>query len=93
MSTVSVVAGVISLLVTVVAVTLIVKAVRSMLAVIRAGQQAVGRSGDRARRWRTMLVETLGHTRMLQWQWIGVLHWVVFAGFIFLSTAVLAADY
>ena len=26
-----------------------------------------------------MLIETLGHTRMLQWHWVGIVHWFVFA--------------
>ena len=39
----------------------------------------------------TMLKETFLHTRMLQWTWIGVMHWFVYAAFLFLSTAVLAA--
>ncbi len=38
-----------------------------------------------------MLKETVLHTRMLQWTVVGVMHWFVFAAFIFLSTAVLAA--
>ena len=91
MSAVSIVAGIISLLITAVAVVLAVRAVQAMMAVVRAGRPAPGRTGDRGRRWRAMLAETLGHTRMLQWHWIGIMHWLVFAGFIFLSTAVLAA--
>ena len=38
-----------------------------------------------------MLKETFLHTRMLQWHWVGIMHWFVYAGFLLLSTAVLAA--
>ena len=38
-----------------------------------------------------MLKETFLHTRMLQWHWVGIMHWFVYAAFLFLSTAVLAA--
>ena len=37
-----------------------------------------GRAGDRAR---SVLVETLGHTRMLPWTAVGIGHWFVFVGF------------
>ena len=32
-------------------------------------------------RWKHLLAETLGHTRMLQWTRIGVAHWFVFVAF------------
>ena len=38
-----------------------------------------------------MLAETLGHTRMLQWKRIGVMHWFVFVGFLTLSSLVATA--
>ena len=38
-----------------------------------------------------MFKETLVHTRMLQWTWIGIMHWFVFAGFIFCASLVLGA--
>lgn len=77
--------------ITVVAVALATLAVRSMLSVIRAGQPAVGRNDNRGARFKNMLIETVGHTRMLQWSWIGVMHWFVFVGFIYLSTMVIGA--
>lgn len=89
MSTVSIVAGAISLVVTAVAVYLLVVGLRQMLGVVRAGQPTVGRTDRSARRLGTMLEETVLHTRMLQWTWIGIMHWFVFAGFIYLSSAVL----
>ncbi len=82
---------VVSFALTVAAVALLVPAVRRMLGVIRAGQPAPGRSDNPAGRAATMLKETFLHTRMLQWHWIGVMHWFVYAAFLFLSTAVLAA--
>ncbi|WP_367919381.1 (Fe-S)-binding protein, partial [Nocardioides ginsengisoli] len=85
------VAIVISLAVSVVAVALTVRAVRAMLGVIKRGQPAPGRTGNPGGRTVTMLKETFGHTRMLQWTWVGILHWFAFAAFLFLSTAVAAA--
>ena len=86
-----VVAIVVSLAITAVAVALAVKAVKDMTAVIRRGQPAIGRTDNKGARWANMFKETLGHTRMLQWTWIGIMHWFVFAGFIFLSSMVLGA--
>ena len=86
-----IVAIVISFAFTAVAVALTVRAVRSMLAVIRQGQPAPGRADNPGRRLWVMVKETFGHTRMLQWTWVGALHWFAFAAFIFLSTAVAAA--
>lgn len=85
-----VVAIVVSLAITVVAVVLAVQAIRSMLAVIRLGQPEA-RSDRKPERWKGMLTETLAHTRMLQWKRIGVLHWFVFVGFITLSSLVATA--
>jgi Fe-S oxidoreductase len=82
---------VVSLLVTVVALPLIAKAVSSMLQVIRTGKPVVGRRDNPAKRTANMLIETFGHTRMLQWSWIGVLHWFAYAAFLVLSTAVAQA--
>ncbi|WP_426245642.1 heterodisulfide reductase-related iron-sulfur binding cluster [Nocardioides sp. LHG3406-4] len=86
-----IIAIVVSLALTVAAVALLVPAVRTMLGVIRTGQPAPGRSANPAGRFATMLKETVLHTRMLQWTVVGIMHWFVFAAFIFLSTAVLAA--
>ncbi len=38
-----------------------------------------------------MLAETFGHTRMLQWRAVGVMHWFVFVGFLTLSSLVATA--
>jgi len=82
---------VVSFAVTAVAVIFLVPAIRKMLKVIRQGQPAVGRTDQPAARTVTMLKETVLHTRMLQWTVVGVMHWFVFAAFIFLSTAVAGA--
>jgi Fe-S oxidoreductase len=88
---VQVVAIVVSLAITAVAVVLAVRAIRSMLAVIRLGRPVAGRDDRRSERWRGLVSETLGHTRMLQWQRVGVLHWFVMIGFITLSSLVATA--
>ena len=86
-----IIAIVVSFALTVAAVALLVPAVRKMLGVIRTGQPAPGRSDNPGGRAVTMLKETFLHTRMLQWHWVGIMHWFVYAAFLFLSTAVLAA--
>lgn len=85
------VAIVVSLAITAVTLVVVAWAVKSMLGVIRKGQAAPGRTGNPVGRTVTMLKETFGHTRMLQWTWVGLLHWFAFAAFLFLSTAVGAA--
>ncbi len=82
---------VVSLAITAVAVALTIKTVRQMVSVIRLGQPAVGRTDNPRSRWVTLAKETLGHTRMLQWHWIGVMHWFVFVGFALLSSLVATA--
>src|SRR3954469_21650471 len=71
---------VVSLAIAVVGIALFIRAIRSIVATIRIGQPAVGRSDDKAARWANMLKETLGHTRMLQWTAAGIGHWFVFIG-------------
>lgn len=80
---------VVSLAATAVAVVLTTRAVRHMVGVIRTGQP-VTRTDQPVARLLTMLKESVLHTRMLQWHWIGILHWFVYAAFIFLSSAVAA---
>ena len=82
---------VVSFALTVAAVALLVPAVRRMLGVIRSGQADASRGENPSGRAVTMLKETFLHTRMLQWHWVGIMHWFVYAAFLFLSTAVLAA--
>lgn len=85
------IAIVVSLAFSVVAIALTTRAVRAMLGVIRAGAPALGRTDRPAARLLNMLKETLLHTRMLQWTWVGILHWFAFAAFIVLSSAVMQA--
>ncbi len=82
-----IIAIVVCLATTVAAVYLTTKAVRSMLAVIKIGTP-ISRVDQPLARTLTMLKETVLHTRMLQWTWVGILHWFAFAAFIVLSTAV-----
>ncbi|MCY7402981.1 MAG: (Fe-S)-binding protein [Nocardioides sp.] len=86
-----IVAIVVSFALTIAAVAMLVPAVRRMLGVIRSGQPAPGRTDNPTGRAVTMLKETFLHTRMLQWHWVGIMHWFVYAAFLLLSTAVLAA--
>ena len=72
---------VISLAVTLVAVALFARAAARIVAVVRLGKPDPTRSGDAGERLRTMLRETLGHTRMLQRTKVGIAHWFVFVGF------------
>ncbi|MDN5856770.1 MAG: 4Fe-4S dicluster domain-containing protein, partial [Actinomycetia bacterium] len=83
-----IVAIALSLAITAVTIPVLVVAVMRILGVIRIGQPAVGRTDKPGARTATMLKETVLHTRMLQWTWIGVMHWFVFAAFIILSAAV-----
>jgi Fe-S oxidoreductase len=78
---VNVVLGVVTALLTVVAVALVARTVARMVAVVRLGQADGSRTGPFGARFRTMLVETLGHTRMLKWTHVGVFHWLVMVGF------------
>jgi len=82
---------VVSLAITVVAVALFAKAVGRIVGVVRLGQPAANRSDQPGRRWKTMLTETLGHTRMLQWSAVGAAHWFVFVGFGFLFFTLVTA--
>ncbi len=81
MEPVQIVALVLSMAISLVAIALFVKAVRHIIDVVRLGQPAPHRSGDKGARWVMMVKETLGHTRMLQWTAVGVGHWFVFIGF------------
>jgi Fe-S oxidoreductase len=81
MDPVQIVALVVSLAITVIAVTLFVKAIRQIIAVVRTGQPTANRSNDKAARWVNLFKETLGHTRMLQWTRVGAAHWLIMIGF------------
>jgi Fe-S oxidoreductase len=82
---------VVSLTITFVAVALFAKAAGQIIGVVQLGQPTVGRSDRPGRRSATMLRETLGHTRMLQWSAVGAAHWFVFIGFGFLFFTLVTA--
>src|SRR3712207_1885376 len=81
MGPLQVVLGTISVLFLAVAVVVTYRAVRAMVRIIRTGQPDGTRFGPVKSRAKTLLVESLGHTRMLKWSTIGVAHWFVFVGF------------
>ncbi len=91
LGTLNLVAGITSLVATAIAVVILTPGIRSMLAVIRAGSEAHGRKDQPGARLKNMLIETLGHTRMLQWHWVGIMHWAIFFSFLILSSAVATA--
>src|SRR5919107_4927982 len=71
----------ISLTVTVVAVALFARTIGRIVSVVRLGQPAPGRPDRPGSRTATMVRETLGHTRMLQWTRVGAAHWFIMVGF------------
>src|SRR6478735_445002 len=71
---------VVSLAIAAVGIALFVRAIRQIIAVMKVGQPAA-RSDNPGKRTATMLKESLGHTRMLQWHWVGAGHWFIFIGF------------
>ncbi|MGY1709975.1 heterodisulfide reductase-related iron-sulfur binding cluster [Geodermatophilus sp. SYSU D00758] len=81
MGPLQIVLGTISVLFLVVSVVMVYRAVRAMIRIIRTGQPDGTRSGPVGPRLKTLVVESLGHTRMLKWSAIGVAHWFVFVGF------------
>ncbi|HEY3514177.1 MAG TPA: Fe-S oxidoreductase, partial [Kribbella sp.] len=81
---------VVSLAVTLVAVALFGKTIGHIVSVIKLGQPA-GRTNDPGKRTVTLAKESLGHTRMLQWSHIGVMHWFVAFGFIGLFLTLVTA--
>src|SRR5882757_8322275 len=91
MGAVQIISTVLAAAVTAVAIWLVVGAVRKMFAVVRLGQPDPERFDRKPLRTRTMLAETLGHTRMLKWTWVGSAHWLVMVSFILLSSLVFEA--
>jgi Fe-S oxidoreductase len=82
---------VVSLGIAAVGIALFVKAIREIIAVVKLGQPTAGRTDQPQARTVTLLKETLGHTRMLQWTAVGVGHWFVFVGFGLLFFTLLTA--
>jgi Fe-S oxidoreductase len=71
---------VVSLAITAVAVALFVRTVAHMVRVLKLGQP-VHRTDHLGARAVVLVKETLGHTRMLQWTKVGIGHWFIFVGF------------
>jgi Fe-S oxidoreductase len=78
---VTVVAIVIALAVSVVGVALFARAAGSIVGVVKLGRPVLGRRDQPADRWKHLLAETLGHTRMLAWNAVGAAHFFVFIAF------------
>ncbi|RCW47161.1 Fe-S oxidoreductase [Halopolyspora algeriensis] len=91
MGALQLVLGLICLAVTVVAVVMVVRTVRRMVASIRLGQPDPDRKGPFGARFGNMLKEVLGHTKMLKLTHVGIAHWFVMLGFGGLSLSVLEA--
>src|SRR3954471_8340580 len=86
-----IVATVLAGAVTITAVVLAVRAVLTITAVIRQGRPAPERFADKSARTKKMLTETLGHTRMLKWGYVGAAHWFVMVSFMILFLLVVEA--
>jgi Fe-S oxidoreductase len=84
-------AVVVSTVTTLIAVALVGRATAAMVAAIRRGQPASGRTDQPGQRWLTLLRETIGHSRLAQWTFIGVAHWFVFVGFALLFFTLVTA--
>ncbi|MGH8793653.1 MAG: heterodisulfide reductase-related iron-sulfur binding cluster [Stackebrandtia sp.] len=67
---------------TAVAIAWVVRTALRMLSTVRLGAPDPTRVDRPWRRLATMLRETVGHTRMLQWTLVGAAHWFVFVAFI-----------
>src|SRR4051794_19382932 len=91
MGAVQITATIVAAAITAVAAVLGVRAVLSMVAVVRIGQPDHERFTNKGQRLKTMLKETVGHTRMLRWGVVGASHWFVMVSFLLLSLLVLEA--
>src|SRR3954452_20768820 len=81
MGPLQIVLGTLAVLLLVVSVVYATKAVRAMLRILRTGQPDPGRTRPLGKRFKTLAIESLGHTRMQKWSAIDVAHWFVFLGF------------
>ena len=75
-----IVLGTISVLFLIVSSVLAYRAVRAMVRIIRTGQPDGTRFGPAKDRFKTLAIESLGHTRMLKWSTIGVAGLGTFVG-------------
>ena len=77
MTAVAVIAYIYSLL----AILLISIKARELVAIFKKGQPDPTRSSQRGARWRNLLKEVLGHTKMTRFTGTGIAHWFVMVGF------------
>jgi len=91
MPALQIIALVVCLAVTAVAVALFAKVVGHFLAVFRLGQADPNRTGDPVTRTRTLLREFLGHTRMSRLPVVAAAHWFVMVSFGLLFFTLLTA--
>ena len=71
----------ISYLITVIALVLLFVRVRQLIAIYKRQQPDPTRNNDKPARFRNMLKEVLGHTKMLNFTGTGIAHWFVMIGF------------
>ena len=71
----------ISYLITVFALILLAVRVRQLIAIYKKQQPDPTRSNDKSARFKNMLKEVLGHTKMLNFTGTGIAHWFVMIGF------------
>src|SRR5450759_4368540 len=91
MSALQIVALVICLSVTVVAVALLARMISRFIATFKAGQGDRGRSNEPATRTLTMVREVVGHTRMSRLPVVAVSHWLVMVSFAILFYTLITA--
>ncbi|ADD39793.1 (Fe-S)-binding protein [Stackebrandtia nassauensis] len=91
MGVVQIVATLIAAVVTIVAITVFARTGMSMVRIIKLGAPDPTRRNKGAVRLKTMLRETVGHTRMLKWTLVGAAHWFVFVAFITLFPVLVEA--
>ena len=82
---------VVSLTVTLVAVAMVARTATRMARIVGLGRPDPARFDQPGRRVKTVLTETLGHTRMLKWSVPGLAHWAVFLGFALLFGSLVEA--
>ncbi|MDA8369160.1 MAG: (Fe-S)-binding protein [Nocardiopsaceae bacterium] len=88
----NIVLGVITTVFAAVGVAMFALGIRQMVRTVGLGRPVeADRKGPFGRRLTNTLIETLGHTRMLKWRWIGVAHWFVMVSFPALAFTVVEA--
>src|SRR5450759_570699 len=92
MSALQIVALVICLSVTVVAVALLARMISRFIATFKVGQGDRGRSNEPATRTLTLVREVVGHTRMSRLPTVAVAHWLVMVSFGLLFFTLITAD-